>query len=118
MTQIYRPEPFRLPPAASSSAAVEQNQGLPPHLAAIAHQAMAQANGLCGMSVAELDSLRRDHRWQLASAFIAGSIVGGALWGIVNPPKPPTIVNQPGPIQMIEKPVVVERNCLAFCGSN
>lgn len=103
-------------PAASPQAA--PSQGLPPHLAAIANQALAQANGLCGLSVAELDSLRRDHRWQLATASIAGAIVGGALWGMVNPPKPPTVISQPGPVQTIEKPVVVERNCLAFCGSN
>jgi hypothetical protein len=118
MTQIYRPDPFRLPPASAQAAAVEQNQGLPPHLAAIAHQAMAQANGLAGLTVTELDSLRRDHRWQMASAFLAGGIVGGALWGITNPPKPPTIVSQPGPVQTIETPVIVERNCIAFCGKN
>lgn len=111
MNQIQLTPTFRLPGQAPA-ANLDQ---LPPHLAAIVQNAIAQ-------SQAPTPANANAEAWTRANFAIGGLIVGaagGAMAGALfwATPGPTQIVQQPGPVQIIEKPVIVERNCLFACGN-
>lgn len=110
MNQIHLTPTFRLP-GTPPTANIDQ---LPPHLAAIVQQAIARSQ--------QPPTPPPSEAWTRANFAIGGMIVGaagGAMAGALfwSTPGPTQIVQQSGPVQIVEKPVIVERNCLFACGN-
>jgi hypothetical protein len=115
----YQPSPFPLARATptSSSDRPPSSPALPSHLADILNQAMAQRGEAVTITKEQLDQIRFSQAWQCLATGLAGIVIGATAYHVLFPTVPPQTVIQEKPvIVQQEKAVIVERNCVAFCG--
>lgn len=97
--------PYRVQQATPSNAG---------RLADIVQNAIAQNASNITMTKKEYQRMQVSQAWQTLAVGISGIVIGGTAVLFFFPPLPPQVVTQEKTV-VVDKPVPVTTNCLAFC---